>query len=120
MSRSLPARLAALGEDPSFVTDEVLCMDVRQDQLSADAGRLLGRDPRGHHRREAPAQRAAASASASSHSQNMRFDAAVNNMSQGLCMFDREQRLVICNRRYADIYSLPPDMVGPAPRCRRS
>jgi diguanylate cyclase (GGDEF)-like protein len=39
--------------------------------------------------------------------QNMRFEAAVNNMSQGLCMFDREERLVICNSRYAAMYNLP-------------
>ena len=32
--------------------------------------------------------------------QNMRFEAAVNNMSQGLCMFDARQELIICNKRY--------------------
>jgi diguanylate cyclase (GGDEF)-like protein len=42
--------------------------------------------------------------------QNMRFDAAVNNMSQGLCMFDREQRLVVCNEPYTRIYRLPPEL----------
>jgi diguanylate cyclase (GGDEF)-like protein len=45
--------------------------------------------------------------------QNLRFTAAVNNMSQGLCMFDAEQRLVICNEQYARIYRLPPDLVKP-------
>jgi diguanylate cyclase (GGDEF)-like protein len=40
--------------------------------------------------------------------QNMRFDVAINNMSQGLCMFDRRQRLVVCNERYAQLYRLPP------------
>ncbi len=45
--------------------------------------------------------------------QNMRFEAAVNNISQGLCMFDDEQKLVICNKRYADIYGLPPELVQP-------
>jgi PAS domain-containing protein len=29
--------------------------------------------------------------------QNLRFDTALNNMSQGLSMFDAEQRLVVCN-----------------------
>jgi diguanylate cyclase (GGDEF)-like protein len=43
--------------------------------------------------------------------QNMRFDAAVNNMSQGLCMFDRDERLVVCNAPYARIYNLPPEMM---------
>ena len=45
--------------------------------------------------------------------QNIRFEAAVNNMSQGLCMFDAERRLVICNDTYARIYGLPPHLVAP-------
>jgi diguanylate cyclase (GGDEF)-like protein len=45
--------------------------------------------------------------------QNMRFDAAVNNMSQGLCMFDGEQRLVVCNEGYARLYRLPPELTRP-------
>lgn len=35
---------------------------------------------------------------------NKRFDAALNNMVQGLAMFDSEQRLVVCNKRYAELY----------------
>ena len=42
-----------------------------------------------------------------------RFDSALNNMSQGLCFFDGEQRLIVCNRRYLDIYDLPPESVRP-------
>ena len=45
--------------------------------------------------------------------QNLRFDAAVNNMSQGLCMFDRHERLVVCNEPYAAIYHLPRDLMVP-------
>jgi diguanylate cyclase (GGDEF)-like protein len=45
--------------------------------------------------------------------QNMRFSAAVNMMSHGLCMFDADRRLVICNSQYARIYGLTPDMVRP-------
>jgi diguanylate cyclase (GGDEF)-like protein len=45
--------------------------------------------------------------------QNMRFDAAVNNMGQGLCMFDKDERLVICNDTYAAIYDLPPELAAP-------
>jgi len=45
--------------------------------------------------------------------QNMRFAAAVDNMSQGLCMFDANSRLVICNSTYARIYGLPPELVQP-------
>jgi diguanylate cyclase (GGDEF)-like protein len=45
--------------------------------------------------------------------QNARFDTAINNMSQGLCLFDGEQRLVVCNERYARIYGLPDELVEP-------
>ncbi len=41
------------------------------------------------------------------HAQNMRFDAAINNMSHGLSMFDAEHRLLVCNRRYTEIYGIP-------------
>jgi diguanylate cyclase (GGDEF)-like protein len=45
--------------------------------------------------------------------QNIRLDAAVNNISQGLCMFDPRGRLVICNQPYIKIYSLPEHMHKP-------
>ena len=38
--------------------------------------------------------------------QNLRFDAALQNMSQGLSMFDRDGRLIVCNDRYAQVYGL--------------
>ncbi len=45
--------------------------------------------------------------------QSMRLNAAIENMNQGLCMFDRDSRLVVCNRLYAKIYQLPPELVRP-------
>jgi diguanylate cyclase (GGDEF)-like protein len=47
-----------------------------------------------------------------------RFDLALNNMSQGLCFFDGEQRLIVCNRRYVDMYDLPPESVKPGTHLR--
>jgi methyl-accepting chemotaxis protein len=38
---------------------------------------------------------------------------AINNMSQGLCMFDRNERLVVCNCRYKELYQLSDDIVKP-------
>ena len=38
--------------------------------------------------------------------QNQRFDMALDNMGEGLCMFDAEKRLVVCNDRYAKIVSV--------------
>ena len=43
--------------------------------------------------------------------QNMRFDFAVNNMRQGLCMFDADQRLVFWNRQYAEMYNIPHEKI---------
>ncbi|MDB5582560.1 MAG: diguanylate cyclase, partial [Bradyrhizobium sp.] len=44
---------------------------------------------------------------------NLQFDTAINNMSQGLCFFDADHRLIVCNDRYVDMYDLQPDRVGP-------
>jgi diguanylate cyclase (GGDEF)-like protein/PAS domain S-box-containing protein len=40
--------------------------------------------------------------------QNDRFDAALNNMSQGLCMVDSAQRLIVCNRRFIELFGIDP------------
>jgi diguanylate cyclase (GGDEF)-like protein len=45
--------------------------------------------------------------------QNFRFDATINNMSQGLLMFDPQARLVICNKRYLEMYDLSSDHAYP-------
>ena len=41
--------------------------------------------------------------------QRERFEAALGNMSQGLCMFGADERLIVTNRRFAEIYHLPAD-----------
>jgi diguanylate cyclase (GGDEF)-like protein len=42
-----------------------------------------------------------------------RLDAAVNNMSQGVVMFDSSARLVVCNKRYLEMFGLSPEKVEP-------
>ncbi len=37
------------------------------------------------------------------------FDALLNNITQGVGFFDGEERLLLWNRRYAEIYNLPPE-----------
>ncbi len=44
---------------------------------------------------------------------NVHIDAALHNMSQGLCMFDGDGRLVICNERYIHMYGLSADVIKP-------
>ena len=41
----------------------------------------------------------------------LRFDAVLDSMSQGLTFVDADQKLMICNRRYAEIHKLPPDLI---------
>ena len=41
------------------------------------------------------------------------LDIALNNMTQGVVMFDRTGRLVVRNDRYLEIYGLPGDIVKP-------
>jgi diguanylate cyclase (GGDEF)-like protein len=42
-----------------------------------------------------------------------RLDTAVNNMTQGLLLFDSAQRLVISNQRYIDMFGVSPAVVKP-------
>ncbi|WP_291624345.1 EAL domain-containing protein, partial [Bradyrhizobium sp.] len=45
--------------------------------------------------------------------EKQRLDRAVNNMTQGLLLFDAERRLVVCNQRYIEMYGLSPEIVKP-------
>lgn len=42
---------------------------------------------------------------------NYRIESALNNMLQGLAMFDSQTRLVVCNRQYIEMYGLSPKIV---------
>src|SRR5665213_1013611 len=45
--------------------------------------------------------------------EKQRLDTAISHMSQGLLLFDSSERLVICNRRYIDMYGLSREAVKP-------
>jgi diguanylate cyclase (GGDEF)-like protein len=44
---------------------------------------------------------------------NRWFEVALNNMARGLSMFDAEQRLIVCNKLYREIYDLPEEFTRP-------
>ncbi|QKC93138.1 EAL domain-containing protein [Mesorhizobium sp. NZP2234] len=48
--------------------------------------------------------------------QNERFSAAVENMSHGLCMFDADERMIICNGNYLNIFRLDAKLIRPGIR----
>ncbi|HWK95353.1 MAG TPA: PAS-domain containing protein [Pseudolabrys sp.] len=47
------------------------------------------------------------------HMQHQHLSVGLDNMSQGLCMFDSRGRVVLSNRRYLEMYRLSPDVVKP-------
>ncbi|MEZ2147948.1 PAS-domain containing protein [Bradyrhizobium sp. DN5] len=47
------------------------------------------------------------------HATNLRRDAALTHMSQGLCLYDREGRLQVVNRRFCEIFDISPELVRP-------
>jgi diguanylate cyclase (GGDEF)-like protein/PAS domain S-box-containing protein len=51
-------------------------------------------------------------------STNRQLDGAVNNIIQGLAMFDASGRMVVCNRRYIEMYRLSPDVAKPGSNLR--
>lgn len=44
---------------------------------------------------------------------NTWFQIALDNMARGLSMFDAEQRLIVCNKLYREIYDLPSELSLP-------
>ncbi|WP_369719734.1 EAL domain-containing protein [Bradyrhizobium sp. LLZ17] len=47
------------------------------------------------------------------HATNLRLDAALTHMSQGLCLYDGEGRLQVVNRRFCEIFDISPELVLP-------
>jgi diguanylate cyclase (GGDEF)-like protein len=45
--------------------------------------------------------------------QKSRLNTAVNNMSQGLLLFDSSERIVVCNPRYVEMYGLSAEIAKP-------
>jgi diguanylate cyclase (GGDEF)-like protein len=44
---------------------------------------------------------------------NRRIDVALNNMTHGLCMFDADHRLILCNATYVEMYGLSSGQTQP-------
>jgi diguanylate cyclase (GGDEF)-like protein/PAS domain S-box-containing protein len=45
--------------------------------------------------------------------QAQRYQTAIDSIAQGVCFFDGEGRLILSNRRYAEIYRLAPERIRP-------
>ncbi|MEM9734440.1 MAG: PAS-domain containing protein [Pseudomonadota bacterium] len=49
---------------------------------------------------------------------SLHLDTALENMTQGLCMFDGGNRLIVANQRYLDLYGFSADVVKPGATLR--
>ncbi|WP_407167226.1 EAL domain-containing protein [Bradyrhizobium sp. ORS 111] len=47
------------------------------------------------------------------HATNLRLDAALTHMSQGLCLYDRDGRLQVVNPRFCEIFDVSPELIVP-------
>ncbi len=52
--------------------------------------------------------------------ERLRLDTALNNMSQGLILYDANGYIVTCNRRYADMFGLSHDVIKPGCHIREA
>ncbi|MBR0664174.1 EAL domain-containing protein [Roseomonas hellenica] len=43
----------------------------------------------------------------------LRLETALERMSHGVCFFDGQQRLILANQRYAELYDLAPESIRP-------
>ena len=84
-------------------TDRSIALMIKElEQLNRGLDRLVQERTVALREREAELQ-----------AQNLRFDTALKNMAHGLCMFDRNERLIVCNERYTELYALTPEQAKP-------
>jgi diguanylate cyclase (GGDEF)-like protein len=50
--------------------------------------------------------------------QSIQLDSTLNNLSQGVCMYDEHRRLILCNDRYAEMFHLPHQLTTPGTALR--
>lgn len=101
----LPALLALVSEayeqsdNDRHRTDRSISLMIKElEQLNRGLDQLIQERTAALREREAELQ-----------AQNLRFDAALKNMPHGLCMFDRNESLIVCNERYSEMYGLTSD-----------
>jgi diguanylate cyclase (GGDEF)-like protein len=89
-------------------TDRSISLMIQElEQLNRELDRLVQERTAALREREAELR-----------AQNLRFDVALKNMAHGLSLFDKDQRLIVCNERYGNMYRLTPDQTKPGTTLR--
>lgn len=114
ISRTAEACLAAAHQQATIVGVAAFLLD-----LGLLALVLLGRRQARAQDQLAQAEAARAAAEARERGeralrlQDARFGIALDNMVQGLCLFDRDDALIVMNARYARMYAVPEELRRP-------
>jgi PAS domain S-box-containing protein len=89
----------------AYPTASGLCVYLRDisERKRAEAAHLL-------------AQRRAEAAEKEAREARMRLEDAIETMSEGFVLYDAEDRLVLCNGRYREIYAESADLIVPGAR----
>ena len=115
VSHSITARLAALGRTMEAMRSgrlEVAVPQIRKgDEIGAMARAV--EDFRGGLIAKRKVDEALIRNQSELERQNLWFDSALRNMSQGLALFDRDTRLIIANARFAEVYGMNAQLFAP-------
>ncbi|WP_204251116.1 putative bifunctional diguanylate cyclase/phosphodiesterase, partial [Elioraea rosea] len=106
-----PEALAAQAGDAGALPVGAISVGAALVTLGAFALGLLVRPPSGSTAAEAADETPRPMAGTSE--THRRFAAALDNMSQGLCMYDRHNMLQLVNRRFCEIYRIDPARIRP-------
>ena len=68
---------------------------------------------RTHSRKKGATKRRRRRLSQDEQSSRQRLAMTLEHVSQGVCMFDAEQRLIFCNSKYAELYQLSEEITRP-------
>lgn len=115
--RDIASRFLSPERLQTLAGDDVLSMQARAErELAAVLGAASTRLLLDAARREAGRDLEAVATIVGEASQALRFnqqvlEAALENMSQGISVVDRELRLVAWNRRYAELFGFPPELL---------
>ena len=88
-------------------TGAFLSSDLQDPRERSEIGAAKTAKSLGHH--SSNAEKTPQIAEGDWPEQFQRFEVALQHMNQGLCMFDRQARLVVCNHRYREIFEIPDD-----------
>ena len=97
------------GEEHEYETTEGRCIKILEQQNADGSISAMLSDITDIRRREQELHQVSGALT----ERNDQFNFAVNHMIQGLCMFDAEQRLLLCNRQYLKMYGFSEEEVKP-------